>query len=197
MASNNRSSGTAAFRYASALVDLAEGQGVLPQIEQDVTDLQAMISASADLQAMIRSPLLKAGAQQAALSGIADQAKFNPLTKNFLLTLAQNRRLKDIEAILKAVKTNLSARRGELQATVESATERTAAQKKSMEESLGRTIGRPVTVDAKVKSDLIGGVVITLGSLMIDDSIKTKLERMGRAMKHQSNQNTGEEKAAI
>ncbi len=184
MASNNRSSGTAAFRYASALVDLAMEQNAIPKIEQDVADLKAMIAGSKDLQSLIKSPLTNAGAQAAAMSEIADKAKLNPLTKNFLLTLVQNRRLRDIDAVLKAVEANLSARRGELRAKVESAVALTDAQKKSLAEQLSKTIGQPVAVDADINQELIGGVVITLGSLMIDDSVRTKLERMGRTMKH-------------
>ncbi len=158
--------------------------GTLPQIQQDVADLRTMIESSPDLQTLTRSPLVGAESQKKALAAIADQAKFSGLMKNFLMVLADNRRLADIGAILKAVDANLSARRGEIQAKVESAAALTAAQKKSLEESLGKTIGRPVSVDATVNTGLIGGVVVTLGSLMIDDSIKTKLERMGRAMKH-------------
>lgn len=158
--------------------------GTLPQIQQDVADLRKMIESSPDLQTLTRSPLVGSEPQKKALSALADQAKFAALTKNFLMVLADNRRLADITAILKAVETNLSARRGEIQAKVESATALTPAQQKSLEESLGKTIGRPVAVDATVNAELIGGVVVTLGSLMIDDSIKTKLERMGRTMKH-------------
>lgn len=184
VASNTRSSGTAAFRYASALVDLAIEQGVIQQIEQDVADFGKMLDSSPDLQTMVLSPLVGATAQQAALAALADKAKFSALTKNFLLTLAHNRRLAEISNILKAVSDNIAGRRGEIVAKVESATDLTAAQKKSLEESLGKTLGHPVTLDATTNSALIGGVVITLGSLMIDDSIRTKLARMGRAMKH-------------
>lgn len=143
-----------------------------------------MLDSSPDLQSLVRSPLIGAGAQQAALSAVADQAKFSDLTKNFLMTLAQNRRLPDLANILKAVTDNIGGRRGEVIAKVESATELSASQKKSLEEQLTKTIGRPVSVDATTNTALIGGVVITLGSYMIDDSIKTKLDRMGRAMKH-------------
>lgn len=184
MASNSRSSGTAAFRYASALVDLAMEQGALPQIEKDVADLKSMLASSDDLRGMVRSPLVKTSEQQAAMAAIADKAKLSPLTKNFLLVLAENRRLADIESMLKAVEDNLAARRGELRAKVESATELSAAQKKALEETLSKTIGQPVAVEADINKALIGGVTITLGSLMIDDSVKTKLERLGRAMKH-------------
>ncbi len=156
----------------------------IPQIEKDVAELQAMIASSKDFQALIKSPLVKTSAQQSFLAALAVQAKFSALTSNFLLTLAANRRLRDIEAVLKAVIDNLSARRGELRAKVESASELSPAQRKALAESLSKTIGRPVMVDADINAELIGGVVVTLGSLMIDDSVKSKLERLNRAMKH-------------
>ena len=87
VASNSRSSGTAALRYASALVDLAAEQNTIPQIEKDVADMQAMIADSADLQALIRSPLVKAYAAGEAMAAIATAAKFSQLFGNFLLTL--------------------------------------------------------------------------------------------------------------
>lgn len=183
MASNNRSSGTAAFRYASALVDLAMEGGAIPQIEKDVADLRAMMAESADLQAMLSSPVIGVAAQQAALADLAKKAGFQALTQNFLNVLAQNRRLKDMDAILKAVLDNLSARRGELKAKVESATALAPAQAKSLEESLSKALGQPVAVETSVAPELIGGVTVTLGSLMIDDSVKTKLDRLARAMK--------------
>lgn len=158
--------------------------GSVPQIEKDVADLQAMIGASEDFKKLIRSPLVKTGAQVTVLSAIADKAGLHKLTKNFLLTLASNRRLPEIENMLKAVAESISARRGQLCATVETAIPLSDAQKKALEEQLARTIGHPVAVDASVNTALIGGVTVTLGSLLIDDSIKSKLERMGRAMKH-------------
>lgn len=186
MASNSRSSGTAAFRYASALVDLAMEQNATAQIERDVADLSAMVSASSDFQTLIRSPLIGASDAGKALAAIADAAKLHALTKNFLLTLAKNGRLSQLEAVLKAVSDALSSRRGEVRAKVEAASELSDSQKKSLEQGLSKSIGRPVAIDAKVNKDLIGGLVVTLGSFMIDDSVKSKLDRLGRAMKQDS-----------
>ncbi len=187
MASNIRSSGTAALRYASALVDMAMESGALPQIEKDVADLRAMLAGSQELQSMIRSPLVRAAEQQAVLASIAEQAKLSALTGNFLMLLAANRRLPALDSILKAVLENIASRRGELRAGVESAAALSPAQTKSIEDNLSKAIGRPVSVEASIDPTLIGGVVITLGSLMIDDSVKSKLERLGRAMKHDAN----------
>lgn len=186
MASNSRSSGTAAFRYANALVELAAQANVLPQIEKDMAELKLMLASSDDLKKFTRSPLVGAQSQQAALSAVADAAQFHALTKNFLLVVAQNRRLRDIDSMIKAVEENLSARRGELRAKVESATELSDDQKRTLEETLSKTVGQPVAVDARVNPAVIGGVSVTLGSLMIDDTVRTKLERMGRAMKYQA-----------
>lgn len=184
MASSSRSSGTAALRYATALVDLAVDAGSIPQIEKDMADLAAMLAASGDLRSLIRSPLVSAGAQQSAMTAIADKAGLSVLTKNFLLTLAHNRRLKDLDMMIKAVNDNIAARRGQIRAKVEAASELSSSQKKALEDQISKTIGHPVAVDASINASLIGGMTITLGSLMIDDSIKSKLERMGRAMKH-------------
>lgn len=186
MASNTRSSGTAAFRYASALIELAMQGGAIPQIEKDIADLKLMLESSEDLRTLTRSPLVSRGVQQAALAAVAEKAKLHRLTRNFLLVLAQNRRLPEIESMLNAVGENLSARRGELRARVESATALSDAQKKTLEETLSKTVGQPVAVDATINPALIGGVAVTLGSLLIDDTVKTKLERMGRAMKYQA-----------
>jgi len=185
VASNTRSSGTAALRYASALVDLAGESGSVAQVEKDVADLRAMIANSPDLQTVLRSPLLKADAQGSALSALADAAKFSPLTKNFLLTVTANRRLSDLDGILKAVQDTLNGRRGQLTAKVETAFDMTSAQKKTLEDTLGKTVGQSVAVEASVNKDLIGGMVVTLGSIQIDDSIKSKLDRLSRAMKYQ------------
>lgn len=159
----------------------------LPQIEKDIAELSAMLEGSEDLQNLTRSPLVSAQAQQAALSALCERAQFSGLTRNFLMVLAQNRRLSQLGSMLKAVRDNLSARRGEMMAKVESATELSGAQKQALAEQLSKTVGRPVAIEASVNKALIGGVTVTLGSLMIDDSIRAKLDRMGRAMKYQGN----------
>ncbi len=183
MASNTRSSGTAAFRYASALVELAIERNAIPQIEKDVADLRAIIKSSKDFKAMIASPLLSVRDQKSSLLAIAEKAKLSDLTSNFLNVLAHNRRLPAIIQILKAVEDNISARRGEIRANVKSAVAMTPSQSKELNESLTKAAGKPVSMDVSVEPSLIGGVTITMGSLLIDDSIKTKLDRLERAMK--------------
>lgn len=142
-----------------------------------------MVSASKDLQFFLKSPLIGVVESAKALAEIADKAGFHPLTKNFLLTLAENRRLSGAEKIMKAVLKSIAAQRGEVAAKVETAQTLTEPQKQALAEKLSKTIGRPVSIEETVNAELIGGVVVTLGSLMIDDSVKSKIERMGRDMK--------------
>jgi F-type H+-transporting ATPase subunit delta len=165
------------------LVDLAMEKGAIPQVEQDVKELRAMLSASPELRSMTKSPLIGAQAQQAGLAAIADRAGFHDLTRNFLFLLAANRRLGALDFILKAVEKTLSSRRGEIQADVESASPLSAAQQETLQDGLTKTMGRPVMLTSKTNANLIGGIVVTMGSIMIDDSIKTKLDNLGRAMK--------------
>jgi F-type H+-transporting ATPase subunit delta len=172
VASKTRSSGTAALRYATALIDLAEQAGAIPHIEQDVLDCRAMIAGSKDLQTFIQSPLVSTASQKAVIEEFVRAAKFSPLMKNFLLTLAHNRRFKDVDSILQAVQAKISV-----------AQDLTPAQAKSLQESLTKSVGRSVTLSVSLDKALIGGMIVTMGSIMIDDSVKSKLDRMSRAMK--------------
>ena len=156
-----------------------------------------MINGSAELQTVIRSPLFNRTQQGQAIAAIADKAKFNPITRNFLQLLADNRRLNIIAAIITAFKANVQKRRGEMSAQVQVAYPLTDAQRKALEEALSKATGRSVAINLEINTDLIGGMIVTVGSKMIDDSVKRKLERLERAMKSQSNQNTTKQEEVI
>ena len=194
---SKQTSGAAALRYATALVDIAAETGKIDAVEKDLNDLEAMIAASDDLQTLIHSPLLSRGQQQEAVQAIAAKAKFQDITSNFLALLAQNRRLNMLVAMINAVRMDISRRRGEISAYVQSASKLTPAQEKALQESLAKAVGQAVAVNVEVKEDLIGGLVVTVGSQMIDDSVKRKLERLKIAMKSNANNNaSGEGKVA-
>lgn len=194
---SKQTSGAAALRYATALVDIAAETGKIDAVEKDLNDLEAMIAASDDLQTLIHSPLLSRGQQQEAVQAIAAKAKFQDITSNFLALLAQNRRLNMLGAMINAVRMDISRRRGEISAYVQSAFKLTPAQEKALQESLAKAVGQAVAVNVEVKEDLIGGLVVTVGSQMIDDSVKRKLERLKIAMKSNANNNaSGEGKVA-
>lgn len=189
MASNNIS-GAVAVRYATALLEVATESKKIDSVEKDLNDLESMITESADLQRMISSPLSSRDNQIQAISSIAKKAKFNDITSNFLSLLAQNRRLSMVQSIVNAVKMEISRRRGEIAADVKSAFKLTKTQEKSLQESLSKAVGQTVAVNVEVDKSLIGGMVVTVGSQMIDDSVKRKLERLKRAMQSNANTNT-------
>lgn len=186
---SNKTSGVAAMRYASAFVDSAIESKKADAIEKDLQEFANMIAGSTDLQKFIQSPLISRKDQQEAVMALAKKAKFQDITGNFLALLAQNRRLSMIDGIINAVRSDLSNRRGEIAAQVQTAFKLSAAQEKALQEALTKAVGKTVSVHVEVQEDLIGGMVVTVGSQMIDDSIKRKLERLKIAMTSNANNN--------
>ena len=189
MTSAVKASSTVASRYAVALIELAEQAKAVKAVEKDLNELSSMIESSADLSVMIRSPLAGSAQQAKALLALANKAKFSDLTKNFLGVLAQNGRVNALEAIIKAFSAELSKRRGEISVTVQVAQDMSAAQKKSLEAAIAKTVGSDVLLDVRVEPSILGGMIVTVGSQMIDDSVARKLERLQAAMSKQSNEN--------
>lgn len=175
-------SGMIAKRYATALLDMAAEDRLIEQVEKDLLELQSMLFSSEDLRVMATSPLVSRAEQTAAILALADKAKFQPLTKHFLGVLAQNRRLPALAGVIKAFRAALTRRRGEVEARVQSAAALTPAQTKALQEQLSKAMGTNVTLNVEVQKDLLGGMVVTVGSRMIDDSVKRKLEKLQRAM---------------
>ncbi len=187
---SNKNSGLAAVRYATALMDVAHDSKKIDSVEKDLNELEAMIAGSEDLQQLIRSPLLSREQQIEAITAIAKKAKFQDITSNFLALLAENRRLPMLQNMINAAKMDISKRRGEIAADVKSAFKLTKAQEKALQESLSKAVGQVVAMNVSVDKDLIGGMVVTVGSQMIDDSVKRKLERLKREMQSNANMNT-------
>jgi F-type H+-transporting ATPase subunit delta len=187
--SATQASSTVATRYAVALIDLAQEANALEAVDKDMANLSAMMSDSADFSSLIRSPVIAAAKQQAALSAISDKASFNRLTRNFLSLLAKNRRLGALEAIIAAFYRELSARRGEVAVKVQTAQALSDSQLKDLQGSLGKSIGKAVSIEASVNPAIMGGMIVTVGSQMIDDSVARKLQRLKTAMTQQSNEN--------
>jgi F-type H+-transporting ATPase subunit delta len=172
-----------AERYAAALFELADEQKALDQVAGDLRQLRAMISESAEFQRLIRSPVLSRAEQGRAINAIAEQAGFSQLTRNFIGLVAQNRRLFVVPAIIDAFLALLAERRGEVTAHVTAAQPLTDAQRTLVEEQLKRAVGSKVAVEIKVDPSLLGGMVVKVGSRMVDASLKSKLHRLEAAMK--------------
>jgi F-type H+-transporting ATPase subunit delta len=172
-----------AERYAAALFDLADERRILDEVASDLRQLRAMVQASADLLRLIRSPILSRDEQSKGIGALAERAGLSPLVRDFLAVVARNRRLFAVPAMIEAFLAKLAARRGEVTAEVFAAQPLSKAQLAVLNEQLRRSIGSRVSVDVHVDPGLIGGLVVKLGSRMVDGSIKSKLQRLQLAMK--------------
>jgi len=177
-------------RYAGTLLDLAHVAKSVPKIQKDMDDLLAIISSSDDLAQAITSPLLSQARQAAVITDIAKKAKLQKLTQNFLGVLVQNRRLNALEGMIKEFTRLVSISSGEVAVRVETATKMSAAQAKSFQKNIEGALGQSVSMEMDVTPEIIGGTVVTIGSYMIDDSVRRKLERLNVALISGSNQNT-------
>ena len=148
-----------------------------------------MIQESPELNAVLRSPILSQNALSKAMNAIADKAKFQDITKKFLGVLIANRRLNALAPIAAAFKEALAARKGEVTVDVQVAQDLTADQKKELQAALSKAMGAEVTVRATVEPSILGGMIVTVGSRMIDDSVRRKLEKLKVAMGGSANQN--------
>jgi F-type H+-transporting ATPase subunit delta len=175
--------GVIAERYATALFDLAESQGALDQVAGDLKALKAMVRDSADLKRLLDSPVLTRAETGKAVAALAETAKFAGLTANFLGLLAKNRRLFALVGVIDAYLGRLAAKRGELSANVASAVPLSQAQQDALVSSLKSAFGGNVAVDVSVDPALLGGMVVKVGSRMVDSSLKTKLQHLKLAMK--------------
>ncbi len=172
-----------AERYASAVYELADEGRVLDDTAADLKSLKAWLEESADLQTLIRSPLIDADAKAAGIGAILERAGAGDLTRRFIGVIARNNRLFVLPAVIEAFLAELAQRRGEVTAEVTSAQPLKPSQLDSVTNALRSALGGKVTVDAKLDPSLIGGLVVRIGSRMIDASLKSKLQRLQLAMK--------------
>ncbi|MDB5492379.1 MAG: synthase delta chain, partial [Micavibrio sp.] len=174
--------GQIATRYASALIDMAGQVQSIEKVEKDFNELQVMVAGSKDLQSLIRNPLFNRANQQAAILAIAKQAGFDDLTVKFLGVLAQNRRMPILKDVIRAFTAELNRRRGGVEAKVQTAVALSDAQTEALKKSLSDAMGSNVNLNVEVNRDILGGMIVTVGSRMIDDSVRRKLERLKRTL---------------
>ena len=172
-----------AERYAAALFELADERHALDAVAGDLRELRTMLLASADLGRLLRSPVLSREEQGKAIAALAERAGLSKLTCDFLGVVAGNRRLFAVPAIIDAYLSQLAERRGEVTAEVTTAQPLNEAQQNTLGEQLRRAVGRRVTVDVKVDPSLLGGMIVKVGSRMIDGSLNSRLRRLQLAMK--------------
>jgi F-type H+-transporting ATPase subunit delta len=183
LAAQTSEQGGLATRYAAALFELADSKKALDAVAGDLAALRKMIADSDDLRRLMNSPILGRDDQTKAIAAVAKAAGFNDLTQKFVGLVAQNRRLFTLPAMIKAFLKLLADRRGEMTAEVTAARPLTADQQAAVAEAIKRAVGSKVTIDVKVDPSLLGGLVVRVGSRMIDSSLKTKLQKLQLAMK--------------
>lgn len=170
-------------RYASALYELASEQKAVSAVESDLDKLGEAIATSADLSALIRNPRVSRDAASKVMDGIVSLLGLSPITKNFLGVLANNRRLAALPEIVRAFASIAAAARGEVTAEVTSAHALTATQIKALAAKLKEREGKDVKIKANVDPEVLGGLVVRIGSTQIDSSIRTRLNSLAQAMK--------------
>ena len=183
MAARGTGAGGLAARYAAALFDLADTQKVIDRVAGDLSELKAMIGGSDALRSLIRSPIRSRDEQGRAMAALLQQAGTSDLVRKFVGLVARNRRLFVLPQMIDEFLAELARRRGEMRAEVTAAKPLSEQQQASLAEAIRRSVGGKVTVDVKVDPALIGGLVVKVGSRMVDSSLKTKLQRLQLAMK--------------
>ncbi len=170
-------------RYATALFELARDDSAIDKVESSLASVKQALAESPDFAALTSSPLL---ARSDAANGIAAAAKamkLDALTANFLGVLAQNRRLAALPGIVRDFRLLAARHRGEMTAEVVSAHPLSSAQVTQLKSQLRERVGSDVNIDLAVDPSLLGGLVVKIGSQMIDSSIKTRLNSLAHAMK--------------
>ncbi|WP_038035504.1 F0F1 ATP synthase subunit delta [Thermopetrobacter sp. TC1] len=173
----------AAMRYAQALHALAEEQGQEDAVGADLDALSEALAASEELKRFIKSPLHDAAAQERGMTAILDKLGSGELTRRLVLLLIRNRRLALLPEVIAAWRAIVAKKKGEVSAVVVSAKALTAAQKKKVESALKKALGGGVSIENEVDPELIGGLVVRVGSRMIDTSIRTRLNSLKAVLK--------------
>jgi F-type H+-transporting ATPase subunit delta len=171
-----------AGRYASALFDLANETSKTSDVEGDLVKFQELLDESPDLLRVVRSPVVGSGDQSRAIAAILNRVGIGGLTANFLKLVTANRRLFVIQDIIKVYRALSAKARGEITAEVTSAFALNDGQVTALKETLKASVGKDVTLQQRVDPSLLGGLVVKVGSRMIDSSLKTKLQNMKVAL---------------
>ena len=170
-------------RYATALFELAKESKVLPKVEEDLDALDAALGESADFRDLISSPVYSRADQGAAIASIVKKMGLSDVVGNTLNLMATKRRLFVLPQLIASVKALIADDKGEITADVTAARKLTAAQSKALAAALKKSVGKDVQINATVDESLIGGLVVKLGSKMIDSSIRSKLAKLQNVMK--------------
>ena len=172
-----------AGRYATALFELAADAKALESVAADLAGLERLLDESADLRRLVLSPMFTRTVQAEAMAAVLDQAGASDLVARFVAVVAENRRLFALPQIIGAFNRLLARHRGEMVAEIASAAPLTEAQTEALKQALREVAGTDVNLAASIDPSLIGGLVVKLGSRMVDSSVRTKLQNLRLVMK--------------
>ena len=172
-----------AARYATAVFELARDGNELDALERDVDTLDAAISESADFRDLIQSPVYSRGAQGAAIAAIADKMGVSGFVANTLKLMATKRRLFVLPQLVGSLRNLIADEKGEVNAEVRAASQLSAEQESTLAATLKKSVGKDVKMKITVDESLIGGLIVKVGSKMIDTSIRSKLAALQNTMK--------------
>jgi len=173
----------ASGRYAIALFEIAKEAKALAAVEADLDSLQAALDESADLRDVISSPLLSREEQGKAMRALTDKMGLGAEAANTVALMAENRRLNALPEMISQVKALAADDRGEVSAEVTAAKALTEKQSTALAAALKKSVGKDVNVNVTVDKDLIGGLIVKVGSVMVDSTLRSKLNNLQNAMK--------------
>jgi F-type H+-transporting ATPase subunit delta len=172
-----------AGRYAAALYELADEGKALDSVAGDLSALQAALDRSEDMRRLVRSPILDREAQWKAMAALLEKMGAHELTGKFLGVVTANRRLFALSGIVKAYLAELASRRGEVTADVVTAHPLSDSQSKALDAALKKALGGKVSIALRVDPSILGGLIVKVGSRMVDSSLRTQLQKLKFAMK--------------
>ena len=170
-------------RYATALFELAQEEHVIESVAADLSRFQKLLDESEDLRRLVRSPVFSAEDQLAALDAILARAEIGGLGANFIRLVTRNRRLFAIADMIKAYRVLVAQSKGEVAAEVTSAEPLADAHLEELKAAIKASIGRDVDLALKIEPAILGGLIVKVGSRMVDNSLRTKLQNLRIAMK--------------
>jgi F-type H+-transporting ATPase subunit delta len=172
-----------AGRYASALFDLARDEKQIDAVSRSLDALNQALADSREFGQLVASPLVDREEASKAFAAIGTKLKLDPITTNFLGVLARNGRKGQLQQVIRLFRRLAADHRGETTAEVVSAHQLSDDQVAKLKAQLRTRVGRDVAIDARTDPAILGGLIVKLGSEMIDASLKTKLNRLAQAMK--------------
>ena len=183
MAAENPSLSGVSGRYATALFELARDEKAVDAVKADLDRFDAMLTDSPDLSRLVRSPVFSADAQSKALAAVLEKAEIGGISAKFLKVLTANRRLFAVADVIKAFRALVARFKGEATADVTVAEALSDKNLDALKTALKSVTGKDVALNVKVDPSIIGGLVVKLGSRMVDSSLRTKLNSIKHAMK--------------